>query len=140
MKNQIKFYLNLGVFAILVSSCISDDFIDDMIEPRIRILSNIEQIPVGETVQLQAEYLNNVGILESVGINWTSSNEDILIVSETGELTALELGESIITAEYDNGDFVATDSILVKTGSANIIESSSFSGTNQDNIVLCVDR
>lgn len=49
--------------------------------------------------------------VSSLKVNWSSSNEEIVKVDKDGSLTAVELGNAVITAETGDGKF--KDSILI---------------------------
>ncbi|MBR3162337.1 MAG: Ig-like domain-containing protein [Bacilli bacterium] len=55
----------------------------------------------------------NPNIILNQNLNWTSSNEDAITVDETGKITAVNEGESIITATTKDGAIQATKKIIV---------------------------
>jgi hypothetical protein len=95
MKNLL--YLAIVIF---LSSCIGDDFINDRVDPEIRITSDIESLEINSTHQFEYIYLNNVGANESVAIDWSSSDPSIVSVDNDGLATALSVGVAIISAEF----------------------------------------
>jgi len=73
---------------VLFSSCIGDDFIENGVPPQLRIIGSVDTIKLGETFQMEAMFINNVGQETDVTIDWESSDEEIISVSETGLLDA----------------------------------------------------
>jgi uncharacterized protein YjdB len=47
-------------------------------------------------------------------INWTSNNEDVAIVDESGMVTAVSEGSAVITVTTENGGFTATCAVTVE--------------------------
>lgn len=127
MKNSI-FYVLLTATIILFHSCIGDDFIDDRVDPVLRITNPIDSISFGDSYQYEASYFNEVGLQESVDLLWTSSNPEIITVDQTGLVTGIEAGSSTITAEYLDGDILLQDSHTLGVGENTVIEFASASG------------
>ncbi|MBL6447508.1 DM13 domain-containing protein [Fulvivirga sp. 29W222] len=82
------------IFAILLilTGCIGTDIIDDEMEEKIVIESPLTSLKVGETHQFSAKYFNNIGKEEQVVFVWTSSDESIISIDNTGLATALKTG------------------------------------------------
>ena len=93
--------LYLLILIVSFSSCIGDDFIDDFVEPVIRITNAIDTLAVGETYQLEAQFFNNVGQQIESEILWASSDEEVAIVSDEGLLWGRQKGDALITASVD---------------------------------------
>lgn len=101
---------------LLLHSCIKDDIIDDRIEPVVRIDNPLESLALGTTYQFEATYLNSIGQEAQNTINWTSSDDDIAMIDNTGTLTALSEGMVIITASTtdDNENIIQSqDEVLI---------------------------
>lgn len=101
------------IFALLLiclSGCIGTDVLDDMMATSLSIQTRVRTVKVGETFQLQARYLDNVGQPAEAAIQWLSSDPGILSVDGNGLLTALTMGASVITASASGG---ATDTLSV---------------------------
>lgn len=78
-------------------------------------------VQLGETLALSADVVgNNTG--KAAQISWTSSDPEIAEVDETGVVTAHALGQAIITAETQTGDF---DTCAVSAGFYNGIHVTS---------------
>lgn len=82
----------------------------------IDIDTDFKEIQLGETFKLNA-ILTPLNATE--GITWTSSNESILTVSETGEVTAVGGGSATVTATAEGG-LSATCIITVKVPTSNV--------------------
>ena len=108
----LKYLPSLFLFSLL--SCIGDDIVDDFVEPQIRFIVSVDTIGVGETTQLEVQFFNNVGIPEQLPISWSSSNDEIAMVSQEGLLWARQKGEVVITASAEyNGQSFKEDKIIV---------------------------
>jgi len=93
--------LILTCISILLSSCIGDDFIDDFVDPEIRVTNVIDSLEVGTDYQFEADFFNNVGLKSQADIQWSSSAPDIITVTPSGLASALREGQSDITASVD---------------------------------------
>lgn len=93
--------LFLSVLSVLVvSSCIKDDFVEDFVQPQIRISSVIDTLGVDSIFTVNATFFNNVGANEEVNFDWTSSDESIITVSNEGVARGVSEGDAMITASY----------------------------------------
>ena len=128
MKKRINFLLAISLLSLGFSSCIGDDFIEDQVDPVVRITSSVNSIAVGESFQLEAIFLNNIGIQESVEIFWSSSDPNIISIESTGLATAHEAGIVTITARYINGDVEIEDAIEVEASSETNVDPNVASG------------
>jgi hypothetical protein len=119
MKNLFFFLLGLVCVA---SSCIKDDIIEDRVDPQLRITNPIDTLEINTSYQLEANFLNNVGREETVSLSWSSSAENVITVSDQGELTALQSGNSIITvdATAPSGELV-TDEFMLAVGESTVV-------------------
>ncbi len=105
----MKHYRYLLFFTILFNSCIGEDFIDDAVEPTIRITSSVKNIEVDEFHQFEAIYLNNVGEVEDLDISWSSSDVTIVAIDENGLATGLKEGEVAIKASLNQDNITVED-------------------------------
>ena len=113
MKNLSFFLFSL----LLLSGCIKDDFIDDLVDPVIRISNPIDSIQVNTDYQFETVYLNNIGLEEEVDVEWNSLDDSIIELDENGLATAKQIGTTIITAVYRDVDGVmVSDNISVAVG------------------------
>lgn len=107
------FFLTL----LVLSGCIGFDIVEDEVEPVVVILNPIDSLKIGDQYQLEAMYLNNVGSLEEVKINWITSDEQIISVTSDGLAEALIEGKATITAEYQS----VSDAIEIHSGTTTSI-------------------
>ena len=119
------FYLLLP---ILIVSCIGDDFVDDMVDPELRILNSIDTIALNEQYQFEARYFNNVGQQENAEVEWTSTDETIISIDDTGLATALSLGQTSIVSSTEVDGVIVQDSTLVTVGESTTQVIASISG------------
>ncbi len=137
MKANIFHWKPLIGFLIICNlySCIGDDFIEDFVEPELRITSTIGSLEVNTSFQMSFMYLNNVGLQETVDATWSSSDENIATINPDGLVSAVGAGNVVITASYDNGENLLTDVIeieIIEIGEEPIvIELLEFSGMAQ---------
>jgi len=113
---HLAFYVTLTCFAI---SCIGDDIIEDRVDPIIRIINPIDTLEVGTSYTFSASYLNNVGIEESVEIDWGSDDDSILTIDNDGTATALSLGTTSVTAVAV--DLGVSTTFALSTGASTVI-------------------
>lgn len=83
----------------LMMGCIGDDIIDDEVPAQIRIVTAIDSLKVGDTFQFQAQYLNIVGLPAQIDLSWTSSNNDVLSITQSGLATGLAVGNVTVTCQ-----------------------------------------
>lgn len=103
--------------ALLLFGCIKNDYVDDKVDPELRITSTVDTIALGSTYQFESMYLNNVGQEENVTVQWYSSAPSIISINENDGLAeAHEEGSTTITAEYSADGVVLQDSRLVHVG------------------------
>lgn len=94
----------------LLSSCIGTDVLDDPIVPeRIEIQMDQLALLVGESSQLEADYFNQYGIPEAVSLEWSVQNTAVAGTSNSGEVTALGVGQTYVFARFGE----AKDSLLL---------------------------
>ena len=115
MKNTFFIFC----LAFLVTACIGDDIIMDEVDEQLRIISMPSTIVEGETFQLEARFTNNVGLTIEGRVEWSSSDETILSIDPSGLATALEPGETTITASVPlDGEPALIETVLVEVTSS----------------------
>ena len=102
--------------ALLLVACIGDDFVDDRVDPVIRIVNPIDSMAVDSSYSFDLLYLNNVGAEEEIEADWSSSDEAIITINSQGVARALAPGAAEISVEYTSGDVSASDSKVVGVG------------------------
>ncbi|MEL6987095.1 MAG: hypothetical protein AAGK97_04625 [Bacteroidota bacterium] len=125
MKFNILFLFSI----VLLSSCIGDDIVDDLIEPTLTITNALDTIGQDSSFAFNARYLNNVGREEIVDIMWQSSNPDIIAITNDGVATGLAEGVSTIIAITETTDLFLRDSVNVAVGASNVSQTIEKSGT-----------
>lgn len=82
--------------------------------------------------ELQLTATPNANVSNSVEYTWTSSNENVATVNDSGKVTATSVGTSVITV-------TATDGTFTKTATCNITVDSPLTGlelTSSENVYL----
>lgn len=108
----MRIYYFLILFVL--SGCIGFDIVEDEVEPVVVVLNPIDSLKIDDQYQLEAMYLNNVGLLETVDINWSTSDKQIISVTSTGLIEAITEGKATIIAEYES----ASDTLEIYSGTA----------------------
>lgn len=113
MKNLLILF---SIITISLSSCIKDDIVEDFVEPTIRLMTTPDTIVVGSQFKFEFSYFNNIGIQEDISPLWSSSDDSIITIDQTGLATAIQRGSSVISVSYSNGDIDITESFVVNVG------------------------
>lgn len=87
-------------------------------------------VPEGGTVQLTATVTPEDA--ENKNVTWSSSDENVVTVSNTGLVTAVANGSATITVKTEDGDYMATCSVSVK----NIEDCVSVDRTGQSTSII----
>jgi len=93
-------FISLAILA-LASSCVGDDFIEDRVDPILRITNPLQSLVQDTTVQLEISFKNNIGIEEEIDVEWMSDNSAIADISTTGILSSIEKGATTISARVN---------------------------------------
>ena len=113
----------------LFSACIGDDFVEDTVDPVLRITTVVDTIQKGEQFQFTAMYLNNVGQEETVAKTWESNNTSVITIDNNGLATAIEEGDATITVSFNDGPTTITDEINVSVGDQTVVQPASRTGS-----------
>ena len=101
MSNIFLFLILSGIIGL--NSCIGTDLIEEIQVPeQILISPNISSVKIGDEVQFNAVYTNKYGMLENKQVIWSTTTPELVNVSSTGLVKALESGEAIIKAIAEN--------------------------------------
>jgi hypothetical protein len=119
MKNFLLFAFS-GLLFLGMQSCISDDFVEDEVDPVIRISTALDTIELGTTFSLEFAYLNNVGQAQDIEVNWSSSDDAILTVDQDGLITAVAEGSATITVSTLDGTI--SDDRTIVVGESTVME------------------
>lgn len=99
--------------SLSLSGCIGDDIIFDTVEEAVRIVSKVDTLGIGDSYQFEAMYTNNIGAEEDVDINWSSSDESIITITNSGLATGIKAGSAVVKASYEVGAKTASDEFAV---------------------------
>ena len=111
-----KFFLS---FIVLLSGCIGTDVVPDFVEAQIVIQNPIVNLQVGDTFLLNATYLDNTGQPVNEVINWASSDENVITVSQEGLLEGISEGVGTITAQ--SGEVATSVEIMVSMAATELM-------------------
>ncbi|WP_437395947.1 Ig-like domain-containing protein [Flagellimonas lutimaris] len=127
----VKTHLVWVVMLFLCLGCIGEDYIDDFVEPTIRINNPITGLQISAMHSYMATYLNNIGQPEDANIMWSSSNESIVTINEQGLATAVAEGEVTIrvSVTVDGNSITDEDTITISSNEMENNEESNKSGT-----------
>ena len=85
--------LLLCFVSLLFLQCIGEDFIDDYVEPNLRITNPIVSIREGLSYQFQARFFDESGTqVENPNFSWSATPPSALHISNDGTITALSAG------------------------------------------------
>lgn len=119
-----KLLSGICLLSILIAGCIGDDFVDDRVDPVLRITNPIDSIAIDSSYTFELMYLNNVGMEESIEAEWTSSDPNIISISSNGVASAIGAGSAEITVEYSDEEGTISDSNVIGVGERTVVEES----------------
>lgn len=108
---KTKFGSAFLLIALFISGCEENTSGPDISDTvyRIEIQTDKTELWLADTLQLQVKFFaQNGSELPSKTVSWSSDKPEILEANNRGILTALDTGEAIITATYDNLSFSVT--------------------------------
>jgi len=108
------------LLALFLGSCVGDDFIDDRVDPVLRINNPIDSLAVGTDYQFLVSYFNNVGKEESNDIVWSSNNEEVIAISPSGLATAISPGTATLEALTQSPEGEVRRSFEVAAGASTV--------------------
>ncbi len=99
----------------ILNSCIGEDIIDDSVDETIRIDNPVVNLEIGSTYQFEATYFNNVGQIEEAPIIWSSSDENIIEITQSGLATGITEGVITVSAAViqDEVNVISTNELTV---------------------------
>lgn len=105
MKKKFKFHRYISLIMSLTLflscfSCSSDDDDDKIVADNIALIPSVKELVINSTLQLEAKILPND--TENKTLTWSSEDESIASVSQTGLVTALKEGTVVISAKTTN--------------------------------------
>ena len=114
MKYSIQIF-SLAFLCLVFNACIGDDFIDDEIEPTIKISNPVSKIQLGTSYQFEYSYFDNIG--QNVTVNdaiWSSTDNNIININSSGSAMALDTGISSIKIEYASPSLTVFDELEIE--------------------------
>ncbi len=112
----------VSLLILLMNACVGDDFVDDRVDPILRITNPVDSIAIDSSFQFEIIYLNNVGKEEEIKADWFSSNEEIISISSDGLATAMEAGSAEIRVEYNSEEGLLVEEMTVAVGARTVVE------------------
>lgn len=117
--------LSILLSALLVS-CIGTDYVEEVQVPEeVNIVTSVDSLKVGESFQLVADYFNNLGEKVEVPIEWSSTDSNIISVSNQGIAEALAQGDVHVIASFGE----AADSVMINAGNVTTLNENERTGT-----------
>ncbi len=87
------------MLSLLVAGCIGTDIVEDIAVDQLNISSRIISLAIGESFQFEADFFNEVGVMDDSPVSWESTDESIVSIdNSTGVATAVDFGEVFIIA------------------------------------------
>jgi len=125
------------LFTLLLSSCVGEDFLEDTIDPVVRITASTKNIEIDASHQFKAIYLNNIGEVENRNIVWSSSDESTLSIDENGLAIGLKAGDVEVIASFNDEGVIIEDkeSVVVRQVGATPKEEENNESERTGNIV-----
>lgn len=123
-----KRYFLLSFLGFLLTACIGDDIIFDTVMEDLRFIAPIDTLAVGDNYTFQVLFTNNVGMEEAREITWSSSDETVVTIDDSGTASGISKGIATITAGVslnDGSPLSITRNLVVDA------ETSSGGGGNQ---------
>ncbi len=94
----MKQLFTLFFITSLLLSCVQDDIINDRQPEELTFNNSITELTIKNTHEYKTKYTNNIGKVLTPEITWESDADNIISVSSTGIITALNIGTATITA------------------------------------------
>ena len=111
MKVTSTRYLFSLLLAVLVQGCIGTDIVDDFVEPRISATNQVEALLVGDSYLYQASFFDNTGVERPASFQWSSSDQQVLLIN--GEGLAMAVAPGVTTITYSANDLSENFTVTV---------------------------
>lgn len=127
----MKFVSLLLVLSLIIAveSCVKNDYIDNSVEPTLRVMNKIDSLKLNTSYQFNATYYNNVGKQELIAMDWISSDTAVIKITKAGVATAAKAGKSTLTASFQTGNKLVKDNFTVMVGQETVIQENNKSGS-----------
>lgn len=111
-KNIIIIGLIIVIFIVIIGvfSGLSGSSTGEVLE----IITTTSSVQIEETKTYQVKYTILPSELDETYITWTTTNEEVATVNETGLITAIEPGSAVIVAKAKSGAYANIDVIVVE--------------------------
>lgn len=91
---------SLLLLGVLFYGCIGEDFVDDYVDPNLRIANPILSIREGFSYRFQAMFFDESGTqIHNPQLEWSAEPADRVHIDQTGKITALNEGEVLVTVQ-----------------------------------------
>ncbi len=125
----MRLFLFLSMLlSITLQSCVGDDYVQDEVDPVIRITNNLASLSVDTTYQFEYMYLNNVGKETPIEVVWESSDPSIITIDNNGLATSIAKGTTEISVHYINDEVDVFDSKIIEVTDKTVVVNSGRSG------------
>jgi len=111
-RRAITFSLVMLLFSVLAFSPLQAQEPDN--QPRIQIIPDQVEVMVGDSVQLQAVYIDSSGTQTDTTANWSVTPDSLGVFASMGLFVAAHSGDGLIIAEF--GQFADTVAVTVEPG------------------------
>jgi hypothetical protein len=128
MKKTILF----AVCVLSLFSCVKTDLVNDRVDPKIFISNPLLSLENGKTHQFEVVYFNNVGKeIENPNVRWSSNNEAVLTITESGLATGVDFGPVSVSVNLvtEEETLTITNDDLFEVSTFTAHESGGIEGT-----------
>lgn len=93
--------LQIFFMALAFSGCIGTDYLEDpIIGERVEVTPLQVALMPGQTAKLNAVYFDTYGVEQEANMIWTSDKPGVAVVDENGMVTAITVGQAVVTASF----------------------------------------
>lgn len=86
------------VFLLLFYGCVGEDFINDYVDPSLRITNPILEIREGSSYQFNVQFFDESGTkVAQPDLSWSVSPPNALTILQDGTITAVRAGQTILS-------------------------------------------
>lgn len=124
-----KTCLFVAALFVTMSSCIKDDFVDDLVDPVIRIMNPLDTLAQGSSYSFKASFFNAIGEREEVPVVWSSSDPSILTIGADGVAEGIQFGTVTLTVSTTFEGELVTAMRQVAVGNTTVVSELSRTGT-----------
>ena len=123
----------IAVCILPLFSCVKTDLVNDRVDPKLFISNPLSSLKEGDIYPFEVNYFNYVGKeIENPNVQWTSSNESVLTITEDGVATGVSGGMSTVTAtlttEEEAITIINTNNVIVSSDETEV-DPVKFEGT-----------